>query len=400
MENDPLVSINILSFNRKDELRKYLFFTALLLSFSSFHFEKTLGVIGLFLYPMISFVILSLVERHLIKILQLIDKINPKKIYVLFLLLLVISFSIWYPYENIRSKGTDRDEALNQAGQEILSLKYPYYVHTFVEGKPHKLGRDNNPITVLPGSIFFALPFVILGNSAYQNFFWLTILFIFLSKYFNSYSKSLLFLILNILICGTFLFQVLIGSDYIANSIWVLIATILIIDHSKEYNLKIFLYDAFLGIGLSSRFNFLIILIPLLFYIIFVSSFKNVIMHLSSILLVFFVVTMPFIMYDYNNFTPIHFSNLFFEYDGILPYAHVIIPSIVIIIVIILSYSLKKNLYRVMTLIAMSFLIPVVFLIILFDIKEGKISFELSHYAFPSALFFSFFTFKKFIFSD
>ena len=66
-------------------------------------------------------------------------------------------------------------------------------------------------------------------------------------------------------------------------------------------------------------------------------------MHLSSILLVFFVVTMPFIMYDYNNFTPIHFSNLFFEYDGILPYAHVIIPSIVIIIVIILSYSLRKT---------------------------------------------------------
>src|SRR5690348_5285103 len=60
-------------------------------------------------------------------------------------LALVVIFAIVYPIANsgVVGGGTDRDEALNIAVQELLSGRYPYYPKTYLQA----------PISPLPGSI-------------------------------------------------------------------------------------------------------------------------------------------------------------------------------------------------------------------------------------------------------
>lgn len=380
------------------QLNKNLLALSLVLSFSSFHFQKSLGIIGLLVYPITVFIILLLVNRNLNKLLFLINKFNPKFIFSIFFLFLVIAYSLWYPYENIRSKGTDRDEALNQAVEEIISLHYPYNVRTYVEGRPHELRLDNNPITVLPGSILFAIPFVLLGNSSYQNFFWLIVLFVFLGNYYRSYSNSLLFIMSNLLLCGTFLFQILIGSDYIANSIWVLIFTIIVVKYSKVFNFKTVVFDILLGIGLASRFNFLIILVPLAFYFYLANDFRNTAKHTGIIIITFLIFTLPFMFYDFSNFTPIYYSNPFSQYNRIIPYSSIIFPVAATILLFFFSLHLKNNKQNVFQAISIGLLIPVLLIVTLDSVSLGKVTFAMSHYAFPSVLFFSFFVFDKLFF--
>ncbi len=68
-------------------------------------------------------------------------------------------FRARYPEWNAQ---VDRDEALDLAVRELLAGRPPYRVVT-------QLG---NPVSPLPGSLLLALPFVLLGSSAYQNLGW------------------------------------------------------------------------------------------------------------------------------------------------------------------------------------------------------------------------------------
>lgn len=374
----------------KSKLNKSILFLAAVLCFTSFHFEKSLKIYGLILYPIISYSILIYVLNNINSISRIIEKYNPKLLFLLFLFTLIVAYSFWYPYEDIRSRGSDRDEALNQAVIEITHLKYPYYVRTIVSGKSHELKLDNNPLTVMPGSILFAAPFVLLGNSTYQNFFWMVILFIILAKYYQSDSHSMLFIILNTFLCGTFLFQILIGSDYIANSIWVLIFTHLFIQNSKSFDKKSLLYSILLGIGLSSRFNFLIILLPLTVYLYFGTNLLNTMKQMTSVIFGFLIITVPFLVYDYNNFTPVHYSNLYRWFDQMIPFSSVIFPVLILVLSLTTSLYLRKDRASIYYQISISLLIPVCLIVVLSSIIAGKVTFELSHYAFPAFLFLSF----------
>lgn len=68
-------------------------------------------------------------------------------------------FRAHYPEWNAR---VDRDEALDLAVRELLAGRPPYRAVT-------PLG---NPVSPLPGSLSLAVPFVLLGSSAYQNWGW------------------------------------------------------------------------------------------------------------------------------------------------------------------------------------------------------------------------------------
>ena len=59
--------------------------------------------------------------------------------------------------------GSDSDDALNLATRALLHGEYPYRIRTYL----------GSPATYLPGSLLLAVPFVLLGNAAYQDLFWL-----------------------------------------------------------------------------------------------------------------------------------------------------------------------------------------------------------------------------------
>src|SRR5262245_14897772 len=78
---------------------------------------------------------------------------------------LVVLFAVGYPLANSGrfGRGSDRDEAMNLAATELLHGRYPYYPRTYT----------GNQISPLPGAVVLAVPAMLLGNTAYQNLFWL-----------------------------------------------------------------------------------------------------------------------------------------------------------------------------------------------------------------------------------
>ncbi len=78
--------------------------------------------------------------------------------------LLTTAFAVVYPIADsgVVAGGSDRDEALDIAVEELLNGRYPYHRRTEVSG-PHALGGTR--ISPLPGSFLLATPFVLFGAS-------------------------------------------------------------------------------------------------------------------------------------------------------------------------------------------------------------------------------------------
>jgi len=141
--------------------------------------QKYSDLISVLLYVIVSTFILFIIANYIStrKLPSLSDKQFLLLIGILFTALIFIFFIV-YPLANsgILGKGSDRDEALNIAIEELMAGHYPYYAKTYLD----------HPISPLPGSLLLASPFAILGNSAYQNFFWLFLFLITTKFYFQS----------------------------------------------------------------------------------------------------------------------------------------------------------------------------------------------------------------------
>jgi hypothetical protein len=122
------------------------------------------GVLAYFLFAAAVLLILFRFTRPLH---QLVRKGYPILL-GLFMLVLLAVLAVVYPMETAGkiSFGSDRDEMINLSAQTLFSGRHP-----FSETTP--LGHL---ISVLPGAIFLAAPFVALGNGAYQNIFWMILL--------------------------------------------------------------------------------------------------------------------------------------------------------------------------------------------------------------------------------
>ena len=74
-------------------------------------------------------------------------------------------FVVIYPDANagLYGGGSDADDALKIGAEAILNLQNPYHLRTYLD----------LPITPGLGAISLSIPFYLLGNVSYQNFFWL-----------------------------------------------------------------------------------------------------------------------------------------------------------------------------------------------------------------------------------
>jgi len=251
-------------------------------------------------------------------------KSNEKQAKILVFLLFAFTILSWIAFNSTINTQLDfdfdRDEALEIAATRFLNWQYPYSEKTQV----------GNPITPMMGAVLLAIPFVLLGNVASQNFFWLGVLLLFVRQK----SLSLACLLLSPMILQEYFFE----SDLLTNSIYVSVAILL---YTKNQNI---ITAIFLGVVLSSRMNMLV------WFLILFLHFRDY-KKMIAPTLVFLALTLPFFLYSPLEFRPLH---VFGKMKSAIPYSGAIIILLTLTFIFIF-----RNLHPLM-LGSLSLLIPTV----------------------------------------
>lgn len=193
---------------------------------------------------------------------QGLDRLNqrPRQIsagwFLLLFLIFTTAFSVLYPIslKHTLNIGSDREDALRIELNAVHHHQYPYDAHTFL----------GNPPTPLPGAMLLSAPFFVLGHIAWQNFLWLALFFVFTIRFFRHRATALFFLAVFLLLAPGNLSDFTSGGDYLTNFFYLAIAVALFL-RSLDRAFHVCIPAAlFLGVTLSSRIIYAVILIPLL----------------------------------------------------------------------------------------------------------------------------------------
>jgi len=269
----------------------------------SLHLYKMFGLVGITTYALCAtalFIIGYPVVRS-----QLWPRLSDRQVKVLTVLTLgalSVGFILVYRFLNLRleSGGGDRDDAMVMACSALMRGTYPYYGTTFLHGG----------ITTMPGAVLLAIPFFLLGNIGYQNIFWIAVILASMPRLFDGTRSQLLLLWVVLLFCPTVLKEMALAGDLIANALYVAVFSGILMKSLYERSSKLttIFWCVLLGIGLSSRANFLLCA-PLLFSAIYQESgLKAAVKYLGVALAVFALVTLPFYLYDPHGFSPIAYN--------------------------------------------------------------------------------------------
>ncbi len=227
------------------------------------------------------------------------------------LIALVVAFAVIYPHANARglTAGSDRDDAANIATRHLFHLEYPYSTPTYL----------GNVVSQLPGGLLLDAPFVALGNSAYQNVFWLAVLFVALWRYAGEARVALFVSWLALALSPAVLREYLTGGDVIANTCAVLVLMLAVLYAPRRWAWPAALAAIGLGLALSWRPNF-IFWMPLLFAALLrrrgVSwAIRHTVLALGSAA----AVTLPFYLGHRHGFGPLLTAHKVRRYDDIVP---------------------------------------------------------------------------------
>ncbi len=180
--------------------------------------------------------------------------------FVLLFVALTAAFAVLYPLSlrHTVNIGSDREDALRKELTAICNHQYPYDVLTFL----------GNPPTPLPGAMLLAAPFFAIGHIAWQNFLWLALFFYFTIRFFRFRATALFYLTLLLLFAPGNLNDFTTGGDFLTNFFYLAIAVAIFarsLDSPSGRRSYAFLPAAiFLGVALSSRVIYVVVLIPLL----------------------------------------------------------------------------------------------------------------------------------------
>ena len=287
--------------------------------------QKYFGNIGLLIYLVAATAILWLVFRYLLEL--VLSRLSERgSVYLLLLtfVALIAIFAIVYPKANVHiaGRGSDADDGLNLAVNELLNGRYPYSVRTYLD----------NPISPLPGAILLAIPFVLFGSSAYQNLFWLGVFCFVLFRMMQSWRATLILFLTILIFSPVVVNDIVTGGDYPTNTIYVLVFMLLTLSWgpgTDSLSWKKLLAVLLLGIGLSSRANFLLLMPPLFSALTLRAGWRTAATYSALTLLVCAAITIPFWVHDPAGFTPLHTqAHKVAEFQTILPFAGLVVPAL------------------------------------------------------------------------
>jgi len=298
--------------------------------------QKYFGTTGIFLYATSLALVLFVIYRYWLNrlLLRMTDR-QASCFAVLTILCLVVIFFIVYPKVNagMGRSGSDRDEEANIAASELLQLRYPYYQKTYL----------GNSMTRFPGAILLSVPFVLLGNSAFQNFFWLFIFFVVMASFLKNRRLALFLFWIMLFSSPVVMHEFLTGGDLLANTIYILTFIFFMVRsicQAETKTAKRVLAAVLLGIGLSSRTNFILLLLPVFSLLVQNAGWRQTAKYIGLVGFAFLAVTLPFYLYDPSGFSPLYWQfNKINRFCHILPFSGIVVGSLGIIIALVLSFQ-------------------------------------------------------------
>ena len=217
--------------------------------------------------------------------------------------LLVIAFLIIYPMVNtsLPGRGSDRDDALNLAAAALLRGEYPYADWTYL----------GNPITTLPGAIIFALPFVVLGNSAYQALPWL-LAWIWAVRRAAASRALAAAVVCVVLLSPETLRETLSGGDLLVNGIYVCLSAAWLAHQAETAPQKsgiLLLAAVLFGLALASRPNFALVWPIVVACVTRSAGLRSAIPVLLGSVGAAVAVTLPVYLINPSGFSPLHVAS-------------------------------------------------------------------------------------------
>jgi hypothetical protein len=163
---------------------------------------------------------------------------------------MVLLFAIGYPRANVQvpGQGSDDDDGHDVGVAALLAGESPYARLTYL----------GNPLHQLPGSYVIAAPFAIAGGSALQNLVCLPLFFMLAGGLVRERRLALALACLVALSSVAVPYQIVTGSSYSWNAIWVLLGMWLVIRRPRNTWAA-----AFCGVAMCSRPNFLLLMLPM-----------------------------------------------------------------------------------------------------------------------------------------
>ncbi len=298
----------------------------------------------------------------------------PNVCFGITLAFLFAAFLLVYPWANAIEgpAGSDRDDALNLAAGELLRGHYPYERTTYL----------GNILAPFPGAVLLAIPFVLLGNSAYQNFFWVSIFFIALKAYTQDGRASILYLWLVLLTAPIILHEVVTGGDLLANSLYLTIVLMVYVRFFPSLNpLGRMLFSLFSGVTLSSR-PIAILLAPVIFRSIATSlGLRAALVYSGISLSAYLGVTLPFWVCNPTHFSPLAVLTIkLLPFERALPSGGIIVPAAILLGSCLLTFypTADRTLLRRAALIL---IVPVILAILSDSMMRHRLSFAYAGYS-------------------
>ena len=264
---------------------------------SLYSVEKFTGVVGLVLYVVALPVGIAVVRSWL-------WTPRPGRDIALLTALvavLVVGLLVLYPLADSGriGGGSDNDEALNLATRALVRGDDPYARETYL----------GNPVAVLPGALVLSAPFALFGNIAvWVNAFWLGALVLVLWRMGRGADASASTLALGLFLCVAGLNTWIVGSDRLGNTICVLLLSIGVCALASRDHGSFPLAGCalVLGIGLSWRINFVLVVPPLLAFVAARRGWQAAVVTGVALGAGFALVTLPFLLADPAGFAPLH----------------------------------------------------------------------------------------------
>lgn len=304
--------------------------------------NKMAGFSGLLLYILLVFLAVMVLERGKKPIAiwcQSASDLQSTLFLVFSFFVLAMLMLTVFPMVDVQmpGRGSDGDDALDAAATELLNGRYPYYPRTYLD----------NPISPLPGSVLLAIPFVLLATSAWQNLFWLLLFTLTMARVLRSLMLAVLMLWAVLLISPAVIYKFAVGTDYISNCLFVLLAALWLRAEAGRQadpsRWRILLAAAVLGVALSSRLNFIMVM-PIVAATIMRQS--GVWMSVQSLCVAgasFFLLTMPFYLYDPAGFSPLHTFNKVDHFRNLLPYSGLLVAAVTGLVALLCAWRMGSG---------------------------------------------------------